>query len=71
MKTIGRIILFVVGAILIANAVPMIINNWNLLSQSGWGDFSSYPDCTPQYLKAMQQVMKALNNGIKIFSFIY
>ena len=29
-------------------------------------DFSSYPDCTPQYLKAMQQVMKALNNGIKI-----
>lgn len=29
-------------------------------------DFSSYPDCTPQYLKAMQQVMKALNNGIEI-----
>ena len=29
-------------------------------------DFSSYPDCTPQYLKSMQQVMKALNNGIEI-----
>ena len=29
-------------------------------------DFSSYPDCTPQYLKAMQQVMKALGNGIEI-----
>jgi 7-cyano-7-deazaguanine synthase len=29
-------------------------------------DFSSYPDCTPKYLKAMQQVMKALNNGIEI-----
>ena len=29
-------------------------------------DFSSYPDCTPQYLKAMQQVMKSLNNGVKI-----
>ena len=29
-------------------------------------DFSSYPDCTPQYLKAMQQVMKSLNNGIEI-----
>ena len=29
-------------------------------------DFSSYPDCTPQYLKSMQQVMKALKNGIEI-----
>ena len=29
-------------------------------------DFSSYPDCTPQYLKSMQQVMKAFNNGIEI-----
>ncbi len=29
-------------------------------------DFSSYPDCTPQYLKSMQRVMKALNNGIEI-----
>lgn len=29
-------------------------------------DFSSYPDCTPQYLKSMQQVMKSLNNGIEI-----
>ena len=29
-------------------------------------DFSSYPDCTPQYLKSMQKVMKALNNGIEI-----
>ena len=29
-------------------------------------DFSSYPDCTPQYLKAMQQVMKSLKNGIEI-----
>ena len=29
-------------------------------------DFSSYPDCTPQYLKAMQQVMKSLNNGIEL-----
>lgn len=29
-------------------------------------DFSSYPDCTPQYLKSMQQVMKALGNGIEI-----
>lgn len=29
-------------------------------------DFSSYPDCTAQYLKSMQQVMKSLNNGIKI-----
>jgi len=29
-------------------------------------DFSSYPDCTPQYLKAMQQVLKTLNNNIKI-----
>ena len=29
-------------------------------------DFSSYPDCTPQYLKSMQQVMKALNNNIEI-----
>ncbi len=29
-------------------------------------DFSSYPDCTPKYLKSMQQVMKALNNGIEI-----
>lgn len=29
-------------------------------------DFSSYPDCTPQYLKSMQQVMKALNNKIEI-----
>lgn len=29
-------------------------------------DFSSYPDCTPQYLKSMQQVMKTLNNGIEI-----
>ena len=29
-------------------------------------DFSSYPDCTPRYLKSMQQVMKALNNGIEI-----
>ncbi len=29
-------------------------------------DFSSYPDCTPQYLKAMRQVMKALGNGIEI-----
>ena len=29
-------------------------------------DFASYPDCTPQYLKSMQQVMKALNNGIEI-----
>ena len=44
MKLIGRILLFLVGVILIANAVPMIIKNWNLLSQHGWGDFSSYPD---------------------------
>ncbi|MBQ3943850.1 MAG: 7-cyano-7-deazaguanine synthase QueC [Elusimicrobia bacterium] len=29
-------------------------------------DFSSYPDCTPKYLKAMQQVMKSLGNGIEI-----
>ena len=29
-------------------------------------DFSSYPDCTPQYLRSMQQVMKALRNGIEI-----
>ncbi len=29
-------------------------------------DFSSYPDCTPKYLKAMRQVMKALGNGIEI-----
>ena len=29
-------------------------------------DFSSYPDCTPQYLKSMQQVMKALKNGLRI-----
>ncbi len=29
-------------------------------------DFSSYPDCTPKYLKSMQQVMKALHNGIEI-----
>ena len=29
-------------------------------------DFSSYPDCTPKYLKSMQQVMKALKNGIEI-----
>jgi 7-cyano-7-deazaguanine synthase len=29
-------------------------------------DFSSYPDCTPQYLKSMQQVMKSLKNGIEI-----
>lgn len=44
MKVIGRILLFLVGAILIVNAVPMIIENWNLLNQNGWGDFSSYPD---------------------------
>ncbi len=31
-------------------------------------DFSSYPDCTPHYLNAMQQVMKALGNGIKIIA---
>ncbi|MBR3654745.1 MAG: 7-cyano-7-deazaguanine synthase QueC [Elusimicrobia bacterium] len=29
-------------------------------------DFSSYPDCTPQYLKSMQQVMKSLKNGVEI-----
>ena len=29
-------------------------------------DFSSYPDCTPQYLKSMQQVMKSLNNNVEI-----
>ena len=29
-------------------------------------DFSSYPDCTPEYLKAMRQVMKALGNKIEI-----
>ena len=29
-------------------------------------DFSSYPDCTPKYLKSVQQVMKALNNNIEI-----
>lgn len=29
-------------------------------------DFSSYPDCTPQYLKAMKNVTKALNNKITI-----
>ena len=31
-------------------------------------DYSSYPDCTPQYLKAMQNVFKALNNGIEILA---
>ncbi|MGE4384527.1 MAG: 7-cyano-7-deazaguanine synthase QueC [Endomicrobiaceae bacterium] len=29
-------------------------------------DFSSYPDCTGQYLQAMQSVTKALKNKIKI-----
>lgn len=29
-------------------------------------DFSSYPDCTPEYLKAMRNVTKALGNKIKI-----
>jgi 7-cyano-7-deazaguanine synthase len=29
-------------------------------------DFSSYPDCTPKYLKAMQYVMKALGTKIEI-----
>lgn len=31
-------------------------------------DFSSYPDCTPKYLKAMRNVLKALKNNIEIFA---
>lgn len=31
-------------------------------------DFSSYPDCTGKYIKAMRQVNKALNNKIKIIA---
>ena len=31
-------------------------------------DFSSYPDCTPSYLKAMRGVLKALKNNIGIIA---
>ncbi|MDD5021124.1 MAG: 7-cyano-7-deazaguanine synthase QueC [Endomicrobiaceae bacterium] len=31
-------------------------------------DFSSYPDCTPKYLQAMRNVLKALENNIEIFA---
>ncbi len=31
-------------------------------------DFSSYPDCTPSYLKAMRDVLKSLKNNIEIIA---
>lgn len=70
MKTVGRILLFVVGAILIVNAIPMIVNNWNLLNQSGWGDFSSYPDKMLNLSAIISQSINALFGFVAIIAAI-
>lgn len=70
MKTIGRIILLVVAIILIANAVQMIINNCNLLSQSGWGDFSSYPEKMLNLSAIVSQSVNALFGLVAIIAAI-
>lgn len=43
MKTIGRIMLLVVGIILIAMGIPSIIKNVNLLNAAGWDQFWADP----------------------------
>lgn len=44
MKTVGRIILLVVGVLLLVNSIPNIIQNWKALNAVGWEDITSYPD---------------------------
>lgn len=44
MRTLGRIILLVVGVALIALAVPNIYSAVQALNETGWNDFASYPD---------------------------
>lgn len=58
MKTVGRIVLLVVGALLIGFAIPEIVENWNLLNAAGWTDFGSYPDKL-KYLSAI--ILKVVN----------
>lgn len=57
MKTIGRIILVVVGALLLAFSIPLIINSVNSLNASGWTDLTTYPD-------KMQLLMVIIAQGI-------
>lgn len=57
MKTIGRIILIVVGALLLIFSIPLIINAVNALNASGWTDLTAYPD-------KMQQLMIIIAQGV-------
>jgi len=43
MRTLGRIILFIISISLLGTAVAIFKENWEFLSQEGWTDFSTYP----------------------------
>lgn len=44
MGKLGRIILFIVSGCLIGISLPVIINNIQIMNQSGWTDLSTYKE---------------------------
>lgn len=68
MRTLGRIILFIVGGVMIGFAVPSLINTINYMNSIGWNLTSSDPNLWPNFSLFLYQGFSGLCGLIAVLA---